>query len=120
MVAMDDGEFSMTASVFEPIGHVETTHNDLERMPSQASESEGTARVVIDERFVDGLLGVATRTYGWSPGSTTSATIARCSSCPAQPKRRASCEACSPHARRSVRTQSDSVSFACSVSTATS
>jgi tRNA-Thr(GGU) m(6)t(6)A37 methyltransferase TsaA len=55
----------MAAAMFEPIGHVETTHTDPARTPSQASESEGTARVVVEERFVDGLLGLERYEYLW-------------------------------------------------------
>jgi tRNA-Thr(GGU) m(6)t(6)A37 methyltransferase TsaA len=54
----------MTAAP-EPIGHVETSYRDPSSVPSQASESEVTARVVVDERFVDGLLGLDRYPYLW-------------------------------------------------------
>ena len=55
----------MTPAVFEPIGHLETTHTDPERMPSQASDSEDIGRAIIDERFVDGLLGLDRYPFLW-------------------------------------------------------
>jgi tRNA (Thr-GGU) A37 N-methylase len=48
----------MTAAMFEPIGRVETPHHDLRHTPPQASESRASARVVIDPRFVEGMLGL--------------------------------------------------------------
>jgi tRNA-Thr(GGU) m(6)t(6)A37 methyltransferase TsaA len=55
----------MTAATFEPIGHVESPHTDLGDAPSQASEADGSARVIVDERFVDGLLGLERYEHLW-------------------------------------------------------
>lgn len=49
----------------DPIGRVESTHTDVARVPSQASDSEGSARIVVDERFVDGLLGLERYEHLW-------------------------------------------------------
>jgi tRNA-Thr(GGU) m(6)t(6)A37 methyltransferase TsaA len=50
---------------FEPIGHVETAHTDAAAMPSQAAEGGGTARIVLDARWVDGLLGLDRYPWVW-------------------------------------------------------
>lgn len=50
---------------FEPIGHVETGHGDLARVPSQASESGGTARIVVADRYAAGLLGLERYDHLW-------------------------------------------------------
>jgi tRNA-Thr(GGU) m(6)t(6)A37 methyltransferase TsaA len=58
----------MTRATFEPIGVVRSTHAALDHAPSQASEAPaaaGTASVVVDERFVDGLLGLDRYPYVW-------------------------------------------------------
>lgn len=55
----------MTAAVFEPIGHVESGHTLVDGAPSQASDDGGTARVVVDERFADGLLGLDRYEHLW-------------------------------------------------------
>jgi tRNA-Thr(GGU) m(6)t(6)A37 methyltransferase TsaA len=55
----------MISATFEPIGHVETPHTDARNTPSQASESDDAARVVVDARFADGLLGLDRYEYLW-------------------------------------------------------
>jgi len=55
----------VTAPAFEPIGRLETSYTDAAAAPSQASLSESTARVVIDERYVDGLLGLDRYPHLW-------------------------------------------------------
>ena len=55
----------MTGSTFEPIGHLETGYSDPGATPSQASLSERTARVVVDERYRDGLLGLDRYPHLW-------------------------------------------------------
>jgi tRNA-Thr(GGU) m(6)t(6)A37 methyltransferase TsaA len=55
----------MRATWSEPIGHLETTYTDTATTPSQASLSERTARVVVHEDFVDGLLGLERYPYLW-------------------------------------------------------
>jgi tRNA-Thr(GGU) m(6)t(6)A37 methyltransferase TsaA len=50
---------------FEPIGHLETAHTDPATMPAQAAESAGTARIVLDGRFTDGLLGLDRYPWVW-------------------------------------------------------
>jgi tRNA (adenine37-N6)-methyltransferase len=52
-------------AVFEPIGHVESGHRDLGRVPSQASESGGRARIVVDGRYADALLGLDRYSHVW-------------------------------------------------------
>jgi tRNA-Thr(GGU) m(6)t(6)A37 methyltransferase TsaA len=55
----------MSDVVFEPIGHIESMNTDPARTPNQASESDGTARVVIKDRFIDGLLGLERYEFVW-------------------------------------------------------
>jgi tRNA-Thr(GGU) m(6)t(6)A37 methyltransferase TsaA len=55
----------MTAAQFEPIGRLETPYGDLDSPPSQASESGSTARIVVEPRFADGLLGLERYPYLW-------------------------------------------------------
>lgn len=55
----------MTPAVFEPIGHIESPHADLGSAPSQASQADRPARVVVDHRFTDGLLGLARYEHLW-------------------------------------------------------
>jgi tRNA-Thr(GGU) m(6)t(6)A37 methyltransferase TsaA len=55
----------MREAVFEPIGYVETPHRDPRQAPSQASESDVLARVVVDPRFADGVLGLARYEFLW-------------------------------------------------------
>lgn len=51
--------------MFEPIGYLETEHTDPAVAPSQAFDSHAVARAVIDDRFVDGLLGLEQYPYVW-------------------------------------------------------
>jgi tRNA (adenine37-N6)-methyltransferase len=55
----------MKVATFEPIGRLETPHRDRESVPSQASVSGALARIVIDRRFVDGLLGLERYEHLW-------------------------------------------------------
>jgi tRNA-Thr(GGU) m(6)t(6)A37 methyltransferase TsaA len=50
---------------FEPIGHIEADHTDPGTTPSQAAEAGGRARVVLDHRYVDGLLGLDRYAWVW-------------------------------------------------------
>ena len=52
-------------ATFDPIGHVEAAHADLARVPSQASESDGTARIVLDPRYAPALLGLERYDHLW-------------------------------------------------------
>ena len=52
-------------AAFTPIGRVEATHRDARNTPSQASEAGAPARVIVDERFMDGLLGLERYEYVW-------------------------------------------------------
>ena len=52
-------------AVLEPIGRLESVYDDLSRVPSQASESDGTARIVMEERYADGLLGLDRYHFIW-------------------------------------------------------
>jgi len=53
------------AAEFEPIGHLETAYTQAGSPPSQASLSESVARVVVDEAYVDGLLGLDRYPHLW-------------------------------------------------------
>ena len=49
-----------------PIGYVRTSYREPSDAPSQASESGGAvAEVVLDDQFVDGLLGLEQYEYLW-------------------------------------------------------
>ena len=52
-------------AALEPIGRVGSMYDDLSRVPPQSSQSEGTARIVLDERYADGLLGLDRYDYIW-------------------------------------------------------
>src|SRR3954454_24198721 len=52
------GGARMATAEFQPIGRLETPHRDPHASPSGASQSEGTPCIVVDRRFVDGLLGL--------------------------------------------------------------
>jgi tRNA (adenine37-N6)-methyltransferase len=53
------------AARFEPIGHIDSPHTDIDSAPPQASFAEGAARIVVDEKFVDGLLGIDRYEHLW-------------------------------------------------------
>ncbi len=55
----------MRPAVFQPIGHLESPHRDARRAPSQASETDTLARIVIDPRFADGMLGLERYEHLW-------------------------------------------------------
>jgi tRNA (adenine37-N6)-methyltransferase len=55
----------MKAAAFEPIGHLETPHRDPHSVPSQASVSPTLARIVVDRRFIEGLLGLERYEHLW-------------------------------------------------------
>ena len=55
----------MSAAQFEPIGVVESPHADLARVPSQASETAVSARVVVDPRYLDAMLGLDRYDHLW-------------------------------------------------------
>lgn len=54
----------MTAT-FVPIGHLETPHVDLDRTPHQAAAAGGTARLVVESRYADALLGLDRYPHLW-------------------------------------------------------
>jgi tRNA-Thr(GGU) m(6)t(6)A37 methyltransferase TsaA len=55
----------MGAAVFEPIGRLETEHREVGHAPSQAATDESLARLIVDRRFVDGLLGLDRYDHLW-------------------------------------------------------
>ncbi len=55
----------MSAASFEPVGHLETGYRDPGATPPQASMSGSTARVVVDERYLDALLGLDRYPHLW-------------------------------------------------------
>jgi tRNA-Thr(GGU) m(6)t(6)A37 methyltransferase TsaA len=50
---------------FEPVGYLETAYAEAGSAPSQASLSESVARVVVDEAYVDALLGLERYPHLW-------------------------------------------------------
>src|SRR3954454_16545070 len=56
---------AMSTEPFEPIGHLETAYTQAGSPPSQASLSESVARVVVDEAYVYGLLGLDRYPHLW-------------------------------------------------------
>jgi tRNA-Thr(GGU) m(6)t(6)A37 methyltransferase TsaA len=55
----------MAAALVEPIGHLETAYTEAGSAPPQASLSESVARVVVDDAYVDGLLGLDRYPHLW-------------------------------------------------------
>jgi tRNA-Thr(GGU) m(6)t(6)A37 methyltransferase TsaA len=55
----------MTVAEFHPIGVLETPHRNLTHVPSQASESTAVARVVVEPRYVDAMLGLDRYDHLW-------------------------------------------------------
>ena len=48
-----------------PIGHVETEHREVAATPSQSTETDTPARVVVLPEYVDGLLGLERYEFVW-------------------------------------------------------
>jgi tRNA-Thr(GGU) m(6)t(6)A37 methyltransferase TsaA len=55
----------MAAALVEPIGHLETAYAEVGSAPPQASLSGSVARVVVDDAYVDGLLGLDRYPHLW-------------------------------------------------------
>jgi tRNA-Thr(GGU) m(6)t(6)A37 methyltransferase TsaA len=55
----------MRPAVFQPIGRLETHHRDLSGVPSQAAEARTVARVVIEPRFLEAMLGLERYDHLW-------------------------------------------------------
>lgn len=55
----------MSGADFVPIGRLQTEHHDRAGTPSQASESDVTARAVIFPEYVDGMLGLDRYEFLW-------------------------------------------------------
>lgn len=58
-------EARSSGAMFEPVGRIESPHPDLDAAPAQSSESAATARVVIDARFADAMLGLDRYPHLW-------------------------------------------------------
>jgi tRNA-Thr(GGU) m(6)t(6)A37 methyltransferase TsaA len=55
----------MAALPLTPIGHLETAYTEAGAPPPQASLSASVARVVLDDAYVDGLLGLDRYPHLW-------------------------------------------------------
>ncbi|MBV9951766.1 MAG: tRNA (N6-threonylcarbamoyladenosine(37)-N6)-methyltransferase TrmO [Acidimicrobiia bacterium] len=55
----------MAAPTFEPIGYLQTDYAEIASAPPQASLSRSIALVVVDEAYLDGLLGLDRYPHLW-------------------------------------------------------
>lgn len=55
----------MSPEELQPIGHVESAHHEVVHTPSQSSETDVPARVVVRPELVDGMLGLERYEFLW-------------------------------------------------------